>query len=207
MFLDEKLLQAELDKRKREEQEKQVQEIKEDISRQEREQKSVEDWIRELECKSVDIHGKKYACERKRVAGNHINIFIFPECVERIMEEGNVATVVYRTLEIGTNATFLNRPSVIKSHKEFKDKLALQYQQEKRTYYPLESGVLVSGNYKVCFAEGVFPSAIGGMFVNNFFCGGNKRTIIGNYTCRLTARYTYGNLFRAMLTQMFKEGK
>ncbi len=207
MFLDEKLLQNELEKRKQEEREKQVQEIKEDISRQEREQKSVEDWICELDRELVEIHGKKYACEKKRVAGNHINIFIFPEDVERIMEEGNVATVVYRTLEIGTNTTFLNRPSVIKSHKEFKDKLALQYQQEKRTYYPLESGVLVSGNYKVCFAEGVFPSAIGGMFVNNFFCGGNKRTIIGNYTCRLTARYTYGNLFRAMLTQMFKEGK
>lgn len=207
MFLDEKLLQVEAEKNKREKQVKRFQEIKEDISQQEREQKTVEDWICELDCQLVEIKGKKYMCEKKKVAGNHITIFIFPEDVDRIIEENNVAMVTYRTLEIGTSTTFLNQPSVIKNQKEFQDKLIEQYLQEKRTYYPLESGVLKSGKYKICFAEGVFPSSIGGVFVNNFFCGGNKRTIIGNYSCRLVERYTFGNLFRAMLTQMFEEDK
>ena len=49
MFLDEKLLQIEAEKNKREKQEKRFQEIKEDISQQEREQKTVEDRIRELD--------------------------------------------------------------------------------------------------------------------------------------------------------------
>ena len=58
MFLDEKLLQIEAEKNKREKQEKRFQEIKEDISQQEREQKTVEDRIRELDCKLVEIKGK-----------------------------------------------------------------------------------------------------------------------------------------------------
>ena len=197
MFLDEKLLQIEAEKNKREKQEKRFQEIKEDISQQEREQKTVEDRIRELDCKLVEIKGKNFVCERKKVAGDHISIFIFPDDVDRIIEEN----------KIGTSTTFLNQPSVIKNQKEFQDKLIKQYLQEKRTYYPLEAGVLKSGKYKICFAEGVFTSAVGGVFVNNFFCGGNKRTIIGNYSCRLVERYTFGNLFRAMLTQMFEEDK
>lgn len=207
MFLDEKLLQMEAEKNKREKQEKRFQEIKEDISQQERAQKTVEDRIRELDCKLVEIKGKNFVCERKKVAGDHISIFIFPDDVDRIIEENNIAMVTYRTLEIGTSTTFLNQPSVIKNQKEFQDKLIKQYLQEKRTYYPLEAGVLKSGKYKICFAEGVFTSAVGGVFVNNFFCGGNKRTIIGNYSCRLVERYTFGNLFRAMLTQMFEEDK
>lgn len=207
MFLDEKLLQKEIENKKQENLKKHLQDIKEDIAQQEREQKSVEDWIRELECKLVEINGKKYECEKKRVAGNHISIFVFPEDVEKIIEDHNVATVIYRTLEIGTNTTFLNQPSVIKNQKEFQFKLIKQYSQDKLTYCPLESGVLVSGKYKICFAEGVVTSAVGGVFINNFVCSGKKRAIIGNYSCRLVQRYTFGNLFRAMLTKMFEEDK
>ena len=63
MFLDEKLLQIEAEKNKREKQEKRFQEIKEDISQQEREQKTVEDRIRELDCKLVEIKGKNFVCK------------------------------------------------------------------------------------------------------------------------------------------------
>ena len=207
MFLDEQLLQKEIENEKRENLEKHLQDIKEDISRQEREQKSVDDWIREIDCKLVDINGKKLVSEKKRVAGNHISIFVFPEDVEKIIEDQNVATVIYRTLEIGTNTTFFNQPSVIKNQKEFQAKLIKQYAQDKLTYSPLESGILESGKYKICFAEGVVTSAIGGVFINNFFCSGKKRAIIGNYSCRLVQRYTFRNLFRAMLTKMFEEDK
>ena len=85
MFLDEKLLQMEAEKNKREKQEKRFQEIKEYISQQEREQKTVEDRIRELDCKLVEIKGKNFVCERKKVAGDHISIFIFPDDVYRII--------------------------------------------------------------------------------------------------------------------------
>ena len=139
MFLDEKLLQIEAEKNKREKQEKRFQEIKEDISQQEREQKTVEDRIRELDCKLVEIKGKNFVCERKKVAGDHISIFIFPDDVDRIIEENNIAMVTYRTLEIGTSTTFLNQPSVIKNQKEFQDKLIKQYLQEKRTHWKQES--------------------------------------------------------------------
>ncbi len=207
MFLDEKLLQIEAEKKKREKSEKRLQEIKDDILKQEREQKSVEDWIRELDCGLVEINGKELVCEKKKVADNRIGIFVFPEDMERIIEENHVATVIYRTLEIGTNVTFLNQPSVIKNQKEFQDKLVKQYLQDKRTYHPLESGVLTSGKYKICFAEGIVTSAAGGVFVNHFLCGGKKRAIIGDHTCRLIQRYSFGNLFRAMLTKMFEEDR
>lgn len=207
MFLDETILQKEIENKKRDDLKKRLQDVKEDIFRQEREQKSVEDWIQELNCKLVEINGKKFVCEKKKVAGNHISIFIFPEDVEKIIEDQNVATIIYRTLEIGTNATFLNQPSVIRNQKEFQDKLIKQYLQDKITYCPLESGVLESGKYKICFAEGVVTSAIGGVFINNFICSGKKRAIIGNYSCRLVQRYAFGNLFRAMLIKMFEEDR
>ena len=155
----------------------------------------------------MDIKGVKYVCEKKRVVDNHIGIYIFPEDVEKIIEDSNVATIIHHTLEIGINVTFLNQPAVIKNQKEFQAKLIRQYKQDKLDYCPLDAGVLTSGKYKVCFAEGIATSAVGGVFINNFFCGGKKRTIIGNYSCRLTERYSLGNLFRAMLTQMFEEDK
>ena len=207
MFLDEKLLQKQVENKKREDLKKQLQDVKEDIFRQEQEQKSVEDWIREIDCKLVEINGKKFVCEKKKVAGNHIGIFILPEDVETIIEDHNVVTIIYRTLEIGTNTTFLNQPSVIKNHKEFQEKLIKQYSQDKVTYCPVESGILESGKYKICFAEGVMASAIGGIFINNFICSGKKRAVIGNYSCRLVQRYTFGNLFKAMLTKMFEEDR
>lgn len=207
MFLDEKLLQKQVENKKQEELKKQLQDVKEDIFRQEQEQKSVEDWIREIDCKLVEISGKKFVCEKKKVAGNHIGIFILPEDVETIIEDHNVVTVIYRTLEIGTNTTFLNQPSVIKNHKEFQEKLIKQYSQDKVTYCPVESGILESGKYKICYAEGIMTSAIGGIFINNFICSGKKRAVIGNYSCRLVQRYTFGNLFKAMLTKMFEEDR
>lgn len=207
MFLDERILQKQMENKRREDLKKQLQDVKEDIFRQEREQKSVEDWICEINCNLVEINGIKFVCEKKMVAGNHIGIYILPEDVEKIIDDHNVVTVIYRTLEIGTNTTFLNQPSVIKNQKEFQDKLIKQYLQNKVTYCPLESGILESGKYKICFAEGVMTSAIGGVFVNNFICGGKKRAIIGNYSCRLVQRYTFANLFKAMLTKMFEEGR
>ena len=204
MFLDEKLLQIEAEKKKRETQEKRLQEIREDILRQEQEQKSVEDWIIELKHKTVEIDGQHFICEKKSVLNHHASVFVFPEEVDRIFEENNVVTVFYRTMEIGTNLTFLNQPAATKDEADFQEKITKQYANNKLTYQPLETGNLRSGGYRVCYAEGILNSAVGGIFVNNFYCSGKKRTITGNYTCLLLKRYFFGNLFRAMISLMFE---
>ncbi len=113
MHLDEKLLQMRMESKKQEEVKKHLQDIKEDILRQEREQKPIQEWVRELTCNLVDIKGVKYVCEKKRVVDNHIGIYIFPEDVEKIIEDSNVATIIHHTLEIGINVTFLNQSAVL----------------------------------------------------------------------------------------------
>ena len=60
MHLDEKLLQMRMESKKQEEVKKHLQDIKEDILRQEREQKPIQEWVRELTCNLVDIKGVKY---------------------------------------------------------------------------------------------------------------------------------------------------
>lgn len=207
MFLDEKLLQIKAEQEKREKQEKHLQEIREEFIRKDREQKSVEDWICDLKQKIITIEGKEFLCEKKLLLNQHVEVFIFPEDVARIFEENNVATVFYQTLEIGTNITFLKQPAVVKNEIEFQEKLTKQYLKDKLTYYPLETGSIPLGKDKVCYAEGILTSAVGGIFINNFFHSRKKRTIIGNYTCKLLKRYSFEHLFRAMLTLIFEEDK
>lgn len=64
MFLDEKLLQIEIEQEKREKQEKHLEEIKQNFIRQEKEQKSIDDWISELKQKTILLDGKEYLCEK-----------------------------------------------------------------------------------------------------------------------------------------------
>lgn len=203
MFLDEKLLQIESSKSEQEKREQHLTEIRDDILRQELEQKTVEDRVRELKSETVEIEGREFLCEKRRLLDSRVPVFIFPEDVDRIFEENNVATVFYRTLEIGTNLTFVNQPAVIKNEAEFQKKITEQYLKDKLTYYPLETGNFRSGNYRICYAEGVLTSAVGGVFINSFYCSGKKRTITGNYTCRLAKRYIFEYLFQAMVSQMF----
>ena len=113
MFLDEKLLQIEKEQIKQKKQEEYLKEIKEDILEQEQKQKSVEDWLHELKHKTVIIDDKEYLCEKQMLLDGHAAACILSDDVERIIEENNIATVFYRTLEIGTNITFLNQPAVV----------------------------------------------------------------------------------------------
>ncbi len=205
MFLDEQLLRAEYSRKEQEKREQHLTEIREDILRQEREQKTVEERICELKLGRVELDGREFQCEKRCLLNSRTPVFVFPEDVDRIMEENNVATVFYRTLEIGTNLTFINQPAVIKNEAEFQKKITEQYFRDKLTYYPLETGNFRSGNYRICCAEGALASAVGGVFINNFYCSGKKRTITGNYTCRLAKRYTFGHLFQAMISRMFQE--
>lgn len=207
MFLDEKLLQIEKEQIKQKKQEQYLKEIKEDILEQEQKQKSVEDWLHELKHKTVIIDDKEYLCEKQMLLDGHAAACILTDDVERIIEENNIATVFYRTLEIGTNITFLNQPAVVKDETEFQEKLSSQYLKDKIAYCPLETGCFKPAEKRICFAEGIVTSAAGGVFINNFFCSGKEWMISGNYTCILLKRYTYEHLFRAMIRFMFEEDK
>lgn len=207
MFLDEKLLQIEIEQEKREKQEKHLEEIKQNFIRQEKEQKSIDDWISELKQKTILLDGKEYLCEKNLLLNQHVEVFTLSDDVERIIEENNIATIFYRTLEIGTNITFWDQPAVIKNETEFQQKLTDQYLKDKITYYPLETGNFLSTESKVCYAEGILTSAVGGIFINNFYCSKKEGTITGNYTCTLLKRYSFEHLFRAMICLMFEEDK
>ncbi len=205
MYLDEKLLQMEADQEKRKKHEKHVNEIKEELIRQEQEQKSVDDWISELRQKKVTIDDREYSCEKKPLLNQRVAAFIFSDDVARIIEENDIATVFYKSLEIGTNITSLKQPAVIKNETEFQEKLCEQYLRDRINYSPIKTGKFLLAGRKVYYAEGILTSAAGGVFINNFFCSGKKRTITGNYTCVLRKRYSYEHLFRAMIHLMFEE--
>lgn len=207
MYLDEKLLRTEAEREKREKHEEHLKQIKEDLIRQEQEQKSVDDWIRELKQKKVTIDEWEYQCEKTPLLEQRAAAFIFPEDVERVNEENGIATVFYRSLEIGTNITCLDRPAAIKNEKEFQEKLTRQYLKDKLTYRPMETGKILLAERKVYYAEGILTSAVGGVFINNFFCSGKTGTVTGNYTCTLRKRYSYEHLFRAMIRLMFEEDR
>ena len=146
-------------------------------------------------------------CEKKPLLNQRAAAIILSDDVARIIEENNIATVFYRSLEIGTNITFLDQPAVIKNDTEFQEKLTEQYLRDKLTYRPLETGKFVSAKRKIYYAEDVLTSAAGEVFINNFYCSAKKETITGNYTCVLLRRYSYENLFRAMIRFMFGEDK
>lgn len=205
MYLDEKLLRTEADRERRERQEKHLKELKEDFVRQEQEQKSVDDWVRELGQGAVVIDGREYLCEKKMILGKRVPAFILSDDVAGIVEENNIATIYYRSLEIGTNITFLDQPAVIKNETEFQEKLTEQYLKDKITYHSMETGKFQLAAGKVYYAEGILTSAAGGVFINNFYCSSRKGTVAGNYTCILLRRYFYEHLFRAMIRLMFEE--
>lgn len=207
MYLDEKLLQAEAEREKQEKQEKHLKKIREDFIRQKQEQKSVDDWVSEIKQKIAIIEGREYLCEKKPLLDRRAAIFIISEDVATIIEENNIATVFYRSLEIGTNITFLDQPAVIKNDMEFQKKLTEQYLKDKLSYRPLETGKFLLAKRKVYYAEGFLTSAAGAVFINNFYCSSKRGTVIGNYTCILRKQYSYENLFRAMIRLMFEEDK
>lgn len=203
MFLDEKLLQLEREKEKKDNREQLLQEKKEEILKQEREQKSVVDFISEIKSGVVVIDGKEYQCEREFLLDGNVTTYIFSEDVVKIIQENNVATIFYNKLEIGANLTFFKVPAVIKNEKIFQEQLIGQYKKDKITYYPLETGSFMSGNRKIRYATGVTTSAVGGIFIINFYSVQKGETVIGNYTCRLIKRYSFEHLFLAMLHLMF----
>lgn len=207
MFLDEKLLQLELERVREEDRERLLEETKELILKQEREQKSVDQAVAELKSGVAVIDGKEFKSEITGLLKGNAVTFVFPEDVEQIIEENNISTVFYKTLEIGANLTYLKVPLAIKNENMFQTKLAEQYAGEKITYYPLETGNLRSGNKTIRYAAGVTTSAAGGIFIINFYYTGHRGTVTGNYTCRLIKRYTFQNLFIAMLQLMCEEEK
>lgn len=205
MFLDEKLLRVESEKAEREKREKCLQEIREDFLKKEREQKTVEERIAELRLGKAVIDEKDISCERRNLLDERVPVFVFPEDVDRIFQENSIATIIYRTLGIGTNLTILKEPLRVGNEALFQKGLTEQYQKDQITYYPLDTGSMKSADRKLQYATGVITSAIGGVFIINFYCGEKGGTVTGNYTCQLTRRYAFEHLFLAMLRLMYEE--
>lgn len=206
MLLDEKLLQIEQEKIKREEKKKHIQEIREEFLRQEREQKSVQAWMEELKKGKVSLHEKEFLCETITFFDENIPLYVFPEDVARIIEENHLAIVAYRELEIGTNLTFLKEPLCVENEIIFQQKLSEQYKVDKITYYPMNTGKVHSSYRNLFYAAGIMTSAVGGIWNMNYYYQEKNGIVMGNYTCPLVKRFFFEHLFVAMLHGICGEG-
>lgn len=206
MLLDEKLLQIEREKAKKEKREKRIQEIREDFLRQEREQKPVQKWMEELKNGKVTIDGKELLCETINLFDENIPVYVFPEDVARIIDENHFAIVAYRELEIGTNLTFFKESLCVENEMLFQQKLSEQYKTDKLTYYPMDTGKINSAHRELCYAAGIITSAAGGVWIINYYYQEKDGIVMGNYTCPLVKRFLFEHLFVAMLHGICEEG-
>ncbi len=107
MLLDEKLLQIEQEKAQKEVKENRIREIREEFLKQEREQKSIQEWMEELKKGKVTIDENEFLCEKIKLFDENIPLFVFSEDIVKIIQENHLAIVSYRELELGMNLTFL----------------------------------------------------------------------------------------------------
>jgi len=199
MYLDEKLVQIELKKSAVPDSNEEIERIKEEILRQEREQKPIADFVAELNDQKVVIRGMEYDCEKQSFLNGHIGLYMFPQDIEKIMEEDQAVSIVYNTLEAGVNLMLVKGPLVIKNEKEYQNKMKEQFRKDKISYAPLDTGRLRCGDTKVSYASGITTSTVGGVFVIHFYYPCKAGIILGSFTCQLLERYTFEHLFLAML--------
>ena len=107
MLLDEKLLQIEQEKAQKEVKENRIREIREEFLKQEREQKSIQEWMEELKKGKVTIDENEFLCEKIKLFDENIPLYVFSEDIVKIIQENHLAIVSYRELELGMNLTFL----------------------------------------------------------------------------------------------------
>lgn len=207
MFLDEKLVQIELEKNRKQERESWLEETREKILRQEREQKSISEYAEEIRKGIVTIDNKEYRCEKIELLDGHMTTYVFPDDVERIQQEKSVASIAYRTMETGANFMRIHGALAIKDEEEFQRKLKAQLTGSQVLYQPLDTGNIKSGKKRIHYAAGITASSAGGVFILHFYYADKKGFVTGNYTCRLLNRYSYEHLFKAMLQLMCEEAK
>lgn len=208
MFLDEKLIQMELRRKAKEESREEaerVEMLKEEILRQERDQKPISDFIRELKAGIVDIDGIKYLDEKQDFFNQYSRLYVFRDDVEQIIQNEGSVTVVYKTLEMAINLMWIHAPMVIKDEKEYQKKMEEQLKQDRIPYHPLDTGRLQSGETTVCYASGITAGPIGHVLSIHFYYKAKEGFMVGSYTCELLKRYSFEHLFLAMLHLICEE--
>ena len=135
MLLDEKLLQIEQEKAQKEVKENRIREIREEFLKQEREQKSIQEWMEELKKGKVTIDENEFLCEKIKLFDENIPLYVFSEDIVKIIQENHLAIVSYRELELGMNLTFLRGSLCVENEIVFQQKLSEQYKTDKITYY------------------------------------------------------------------------
>ena len=199
MFLDEKLVQVELKKQVKLDDIEAVEREKEEIRKQELNQKTVSQFIDELRSGTVVIDEVKYCCEKQE------KLYLFSDDIENIVKQGNSVLVAYKTLEMGINLAYFESALVVKNEKEYQKQMQVHFRQNGVPYYPVDTGKLKSGNTKIFYASGLMTSPIGGIFVLHYYYKTKNGFASGNYTCRLLKRYSFEHLFVAMLHLMCEE--
>ena len=127
MLLDEKLLQIEQEKAQKEVKENRIREIREEFLKQEREQKSIQEWMEELKKGKVTIDENEFLCEKIKLFDENIPLYVFSEDIVKIIQENHLAIVSYRELELGMNLTFLRGSLCVENEIVFQQKLSEQY--------------------------------------------------------------------------------
>jgi len=197
MFLDEKLVQAELKRQAKPDDMGETERAIEEIRRQEAGQKTVNQFIDELKAGVVVIDELAYRCEKQG------QLYIFSDDIEKNVKQENAVIISYKTLEMGINLMYLMSPLVIKNEKEYQKQM--HFRQNGVPYYPVDTGKLKSGVTKIFYATGLTTSPIGGIFVLHYYFKTKAGFASGNYTCRLLKRYSFEHLFLAMLHLMCEE--
>lgn len=205
MFLDEELVQIELRRNTKPEENEERDKIKKDILRQEKEQKPIPDLINELTSGKIIIDEIEYPCEKVSYFENRSNLYICSDDVEKTIQNVQGLTVIYKTLEIGINLTFMKAPLAIKNVREYQKKLSAHMKQSNVPYIPMDTDTLYSGETLISYATGITTSSVGGIYIIHFYYKNKGAVISGNYTCRLLRRYSFEHLFLAMLHLICKE--
>lgn len=208
MFLDEKLVQMELRRNAKEEgreEAERMEMLKEEILRQERDQKPISDFIRELKAGIVDIDGIKYLDEKQDFLNKYSRLYVFRDDVEQIIQNEGSVTVVYQTLGMAINLMWIHAPMVMKDEKEYQKKMEEQLKKGRIPYHPLDTGRLKSGETTICYASGITAGPIGNVLSIHFYYKAKEGFIVGSYTCELLKRYSFEHLFLAMLHLICEE--
>lgn len=204
MFLDEILVQKEIE-RTQKGTDQRFEEIKAEILQKEKDQKAISEYILELKNEIVIIGDIEYKCKKIKVLDEAAVIYNFQDDLVQLFEEKPIASVLYRTLEISATVSFLQMPIIIKNEQEYQQTLKKQLRASEVPYEPVDSGNLISGSTKIFYATGITYNAAGGLYIINYFYLKKNGFVTGSFTCKLLERYTFENLFLAMLHLLCEE--
>lgn len=205
MFLDEKLVKSELKRNAKPDDNEEIERLKEEILRQEKEQRPVSEFIGELRAGKLIVDEVEFTCERTAFFEERSYLYLCREDMERMLHNEPGFTVIYKTLEMGINLAYMKEPMVIKNEKEYQKQMKEHLRRNQVPYYPVNTGRLTSGGTRISYASGITTSSIGGIYVVHFYYKRKGHVMLGSFSCSLLRRYSFEHLFMAMLHLICEE--